>query len=88
MTPPAANFKPNTASQTAKDCPVATAEAAREFTTLVKSIHTPKSLGLSWQEVESMICDCSYEEGPSASSIRYLRQARRLRQHSLACARS
>jgi hypothetical protein len=64
-TPPPAVFKPNTASQTAKDCPVATAEAAREFTTLVKSIHTPKTLGLSWQETESMICDCTYEHGPS-----------------------
>lgn len=62
-TPPAAPFKPNTASQTAKDCPVATAEAAREFTTLVKSTHTPKTLGLSYQELDSMICDCTYEDG-------------------------
>lgn len=66
--PPTPVFKPNTASQSAKDCALADPAAFKAYTTLKGNTHTPTALGRSWQEVDSMICDCTFQPGACSSS--------------------
>lgn len=62
--PPA--FKPNRATQDVKDCPLADSGAYKTWSTLKGNLHMPNSLGRSWQEADSMVCDCSFQIGASS----------------------